>query len=115
MKKFVGVFTLIIMLLSTMNVYASNGEQSMSSYDRILMNGSSISKEAVEESTMTSPRILLGYKYVPGYDRLVNFEWDHTFERIYGTSIEFDSGTHTHQLGVAKSKTKSTEWEVNLI
>lgn len=59
-------------------------------------------------------RVLMGYDYVPGYERLANMTIVHELAYIYGTSIKYSKGANPeYTLSTTKKTTKSTSWNVS--
>lgn len=112
MKRRILIIMLMLMYLCTI-ASAKNlvNPQASTSYNGLLSDGTSIYN--VEE-TFIIPRVpSRTFRYISGTERLTGFDINHTFARIYGTSIEFPGGTNvSYTFSRSYQCSKQTEWNI---
>ncbi|MBM7685916.1 hypothetical protein [Defluviitalea raffinosedens] len=116
-KSLLACLLIVTMLLCSTNIFAATPESlripESHSINGILPDGASIYK-ADPHSSIIRPQILLGYEYVPGYEKIANKSINYTYGYIYGTSVQFTKGASpTYTLTVTKKTTKSTTWNIS--
>lgn len=120
MKKIlrsVIIITVITLVLGT-NVLAITAVPASQSYNGYLPDGTSIFDDAEiqqhNEPTIIEPKAFIGYRYEPGYERLVDRSFVHQYAYIYGTSVDFVEGTlPEYKLDVTRSISKDTLWDIS--
>lgn len=120
-KKILSLLLLLSLCLASIPVNASEATPDSKSVNGVLIydkNGIYSEQENTEdeniESTSTNQtRTVVGYTYVPGYERLVNESLNRTFKKIWATSVEYVKGASvSYTLTVTKSKEATTAWNV---
>lgn len=120
MKKFtksMAVFVLVCAVFAT-NASAAYREPESKSFNGYLDDGTSIFANAttqqVSETMEVTPRTLLGYQYVEGYERLIGKTVDYVYDYVYATSTRFVQGAAvSYTLTTTKEKTKTSAWNIN--
>lgn len=114
MKKVViSMFLVLVLCISTVTASAVGVTPDSQSFNGKFPDGTNIYNQVIK-NTDVQPMIFLGYKYVPGYERLVNLSYIYAYSRIYGTSIHYIAGTiPTYTLTVTSETTKATTWNVS--
>lgn len=89
--------------------------------DTLIVNGKIVYENAGDKGIQVEEvkggiqsRMLLGYEYVPGKERLTNKTIVHELAYIYGTTVKYCEGASpSYTLNITKSKTETTEWNVS--
>lgn len=114
MKRVMAMILSLILCFSGTSALADNAENA----DYLVEEGTSENDSTVDIRDIqegVSPRILLGYEYVPGHEQLTNHEIIRKYAYIYGTSIIFTAGSNpTYTVTVRKQLTKEAEWTLNI-
>ena len=112
-KSLFALLVTVTLGLSTVSISAEEVIPASISYNGVLETGESIFDSEMETSSI-SPRIIIGYEYVPGYERLIGQEIDYTYAYVYGSSIEFVEGVSpTYTFYTTVSKTQGAAWNVS--
>lgn len=117
MKKMLSVFmALTLIFICTVPAFAAVRIPDSTSYNGYFPDGTPIvssTNPSMPIETSNTPRILIGYEYVPGYEDLRNETLIPEYRYIWGTSVDFPYGAEPfYELKVTKSVTSSTEWNI---
>lgn len=115
-KKIFCIMFMLLMLFNCVPTFAMvTDSQPSISYNGIMPDGTCIydfEYTPLEEDI--EPYVSVIYEYLPGYERLINYQEDLTYAHIWNTSVRFNSGSLTkYTLDVSRSISKSTKWGVN--
>lgn len=114
MKRIVATILALILCVSSTYALAEDTASSVVPINSAVSEQNSI-VDCEENQEELSPRILLGYRYVPGHEQLTNFQIVRLYAYIYGTSISFTSGVSpSYTVTVRHQTTETTTWNLSV-
>lgn len=108
-------FALLVCCVATLPCFAETQTPASQSFNGLLPDGTSIwGNDATNGTAEVSPAVILGYKYVEGYESLSGFQYVYDYKYLYGTSISYVGGASpTYTLTVNVTKSSSSTWNLN--